>query len=106
MLQSNWKKKSLRTLAAGTVLAGAFYAGMAFAAPADPLLAAADLSAEKAIAQLEAAKNEGVKPPFGGHRAKAVWHIKQARKEIAKAIKYAEKERKPKPPPAPPKKKR
>lgn len=100
MQAANWKKRAITTLAAGTVLGGAFYAGMAFAA-ADPLLNAADLSTEKAIAQLEAAKNDGVKPPFGGHRAKAIRHLKQARREIAKAIKYADKHEPPPPPRTP-----
>lgn len=93
----NWKQRTLKTLGAGAALAGVFYAGMAFAA-VDPQLTAADESVAKAIGQLQDAKNEGVKPPFGGHRAKAIWHLKQARKQIEKAKKYAEKHE-PKPPP-------
>ncbi|MEZ4373971.1 MAG: hypothetical protein R3B07_24325 [Polyangiaceae bacterium] len=89
MKMINWKQRTLKTLGAGAVLAGVFYAGMAFAAT-DPLLDAAKDSTDKAIAQLQAATNDGVKPPFGGHRAKAIWHLKQAQKEIAKAKKYAE----------------
>lgn len=77
-------------------LAGAFYAGVAYAA--DALLEQADGNVEKAIAQLEQAQNPGQNPPFGGHRAKAVTHLKQARKEIEKAQKFADK------PPKPPKK--
>lgn len=100
MKTANWKKRAITTLAAGTLLGGAFYAGMAFAA-VDPLLNSADLSAEKAIAQLQAATNPGVQPAFGGHRAKAIRHLKQARREIAKATKYAEKHQPPPPPAAP-----
>jgi hypothetical protein len=74
-------------------LAAAFYAGIAYAA--DPQLEQADGAAEKAIALLEAAQNPGNNPPFGGHRAKAVQLIKQARKEIEKAQKFADKPPKP-----------
>ena len=70
-------------------LAAAFYAGIAYAA--DPQLEQADGAAEKAIALLQAAQNPGHNPPFGGHRAKAVQLIKQARKEIEKAQKFADK---------------
>ncbi|MCA9642026.1 MAG: hypothetical protein H6718_15865 [Polyangiaceae bacterium] len=90
MKMINWKQRTLKTLGAGAVLAGVFYAGMAFAA-VDPKLADADRTLDNTIALLQAAQNEGVKPPFGGHRAKAIWHAKQAKKEIAKAQKYAEK---------------
>ncbi|MGE0327679.1 MAG: hypothetical protein AB7K71_25900 [Polyangiaceae bacterium] len=97
MKMINWKQRTLKTLGAGAVLAGVFYAGMAFAAT-DPLLDLANEGVTKSIAQLQAAKNDGVKPPFGGHRAKAIWHLKRAQKEIAKAKKYAEKHEPPPPP--------
>ena len=89
MKMINWKQRTLKTLGAGAVLAGVFYAGMAFAADAK-LDQAKDLN-EKSIALLQAAANDGVKPPFGGHRAKAIWHLKQAQKQIDKAKKYADK---------------
>jgi len=76
-------------------LAGAFYAGIAYAA--DPNLEQADGSVEKAIALLEQAQNPGQNPPFGGHRTKAIMFLKQARKEIEKAQKFADK-----PPPTKP----
>ena len=97
MKMINWKQRTLKTLGAGAALAGVFYAGMAFAA-VDPNLSLASESTDKAILQLQDAKNDGVKPPFGGHRAKAIWHLKQAKKQIEKAKKYAEKHE-PKPPP-------
>ena len=70
-------------------LAGAFYAGVAYAS--DPQLEQADGMLEKAVALLDAAQNPGQNPPFGGHRAKAIALVKQARKEIEKAQKFADK---------------
>ena len=80
---------------AGLALAGAFYAGVAYAA-VDPKLDQAVDFLTKADALLEAAENPGVKPPFGGHRESAQKNIKQAIKDIEKAKKYAEKKQ-PKP---------
>ena len=71
----------------GVGLAGAFTAGVAWAA--DPRLDEADAAVQKAIALLEAAQNPGVQPPFGGHRENAVTHLKKARTEIAKAKAWA-----------------
>ncbi len=73
---------------AGLGLAGSFYAGIAYAA--DARLDAADQNVTKAVALLQAAENPGVKPPFGGHRAKAIFHLKRAQKEIAKAKAWAD----------------
>jgi hypothetical protein len=87
------KRHALFVGLVGAGLAGAFYAGVAYAA--DQNLADADNAALKAIAFLEAAQNPGKKPPFGGHRAKAIQHIKKARAEIKKAQAYQDK------PPAP-----
>ncbi|MBX3128247.1 MAG: hypothetical protein KF718_16100 [Polyangiaceae bacterium] len=83
----------------GTLLAGSFYAGAAYAA--DPRLDQADANVEKAIVLLEAAENPGVNPPFGGHRKVAVASLKLARKQIAKAKQYADNPPKPKPKPKP-----
>lgn len=85
-----WMKKTATLLAGGACLAGSFYAGVAYAGTVDPKLDDADANVEKAIALLKAAKNDGVRPPFGGHRVKAVWHGKQMRKHIAKSKKWAE----------------
>ena len=83
-----WLKKSATVLAGGACLVGSFYAGTAYGA--DPKLDDAKSNVEKAIALLKAAENEGVKPPFGGHRVKAVWHGKRMLKQIEKAKKYAD----------------
>lgn len=77
------------TLAIGSLaLAGAFYAGVAYAA--DAKLDQASDFLTKAQALLEAAENPGVKNPFGGHRVSAVKNVKQALKDIEKAKKYAD----------------
>ncbi|MCC6662443.1 MAG: hypothetical protein IT375_01805 [Polyangiaceae bacterium] len=83
-------------------LAGATYASIALAA--DQRLDDADAAVVKAIALLEAAENPGVTPPFGGHRKKAIDHLKKGRLEIAKSKAYADNPKnKPKPkPPTPP----
>ena len=83
-----FSRRSLSAAAASLVMAGAFWAGYAMAA--DARLDQADLNVQKAIALLQAAENEGVKPPFGGHRAKAILHLKQASRQIAKAKAYAD----------------
>ena len=70
-------------------LAGAFYAGIAYAA--DARLDEADAAVQKAIALLEAAQNPGVQPPFGGHREKAIHDLKKAREQIQKAKEYSDK---------------
>ena len=72
----------------GAGLAGAFYAGIAFAA--DPRLDEADASVQKAIAQLTAAENPGVNKPFGGHREKALEDLRKAQAEIKKAKEWAD----------------
>lgn len=92
------KRHVLAVGLAGTCLAGAFYAGLAYAA--DQNLADADNAAAKAIALLQAAQNPGQHPPFGGHRAKAVLHLKKARAEIKKAQNFQDNP----PPPKAPKK--
>ncbi len=87
---------------AGTLgLAGAFFAGAAYAA--DPKLdEAADL-VTKALAVLRAAENPDPDVEFGGHRRSALDHLGKAQSEIAKAKAWADKPRKPKTPdPKPP----
>jgi hypothetical protein len=78
---------------AGAALAGAFYAGLAYAA--DSRLDEADAACQKAIALLQAAENPGKTPPFGGHRKKAIDHLEKARKQITKAKEFADKPAKP-----------
>jgi hypothetical protein len=76
-------------------LAGAFYAGVAYAA--DPRLDEAIANCTKAIALLEAATNEGArKNDFHGHRRAAIREVRDAIKEIEKAKTYDDKT----PPPA------
>ncbi|MCA9597489.1 MAG: hypothetical protein KC776_29450 [Myxococcales bacterium] len=82
------RRRLLITGLAGLGLAGSFYAGVAYAA--DARLDAADQNVTKAIALLQAAENPGVKPPFGGHRLKAILFLKKAQSEIAKAKTYAD----------------
>jgi hypothetical protein len=75
--------------------AGAFYAGVAYAA--DPRLDQAIENCTKAIALLEAATNEGAKKEqFHGHRREAIKDIKEAIKQIEKAKEFDDKT----PPPA------
>lgn len=82
------KRRGLLVGVLGIGLAGAFYAGVAYAA--DQRLDDADAAVEKAIALLQAAENPGVNPPFGGHREKAIQDLKKARAQIAKAKAYAD----------------
>jgi hypothetical protein len=80
------------------VLAGSFVAGVAYAA--DARLDLADANVEKAVALLKAAENPSArnpKAPFGGHRAGAVRHLEEARKEIARAKAYADNPKQQKP---------
>ncbi len=97
------KRRVLTMGLVGAGLAGAFYAGLAFAA--DQNLADADNNVEKAIALLQAAQNPGVNPPFGTHRGKAILALKAARKEIKKAQDYQDNPPAPKKPHHHPKKK-
>ena len=82
-----WRKTFLG-VAAATALAGAFYAGAAYAA--DPRFDQANDNIVKAIALLRAAENPGVRPPFGGHRERAIDALERAQKEIEKAKRYAD----------------
>ena len=81
-------RKTVAGVAAATTLAAAFYAGVAYAA--DPRLDQANDNITKAIALLKAAENPGVKPPFGGHRERAIDACERAQREIEKAKKYAD----------------
>ena len=78
----------------GIGLAGAFYAGVAYAA--DQRLDEADSAIQQAIILLKAAKNEGRTPPFGGHREAAIKDLEHARAQIKKAKQFADN-----PPPKP-----
>jgi hypothetical protein len=71
--------------------AGAFYAGIAYAA--DPRFDDAINNCTKAIALLEAATNSGSKNPnqFHGHRRAAIRELKDAIKDIEKAKSFDDK---------------
>jgi hypothetical protein len=86
-LAPTWRK-TVAGVAAATALAGAFYAGVAYAA--DPRLDQANDNITKAIALLKAAENPGVKPPFGGHRERAIDNLERAQREIEKAKRHAD----------------
>jgi hypothetical protein len=67
--------------------AGAFYAGIAYAA--DPRLDQSIQFCSQAVALLEAATNEGAqKNQFHGHRKEAINKIKDAIKQIEKAKEF------------------
>jgi hypothetical protein len=89
-------KRAALGIAVATTLAGAFYAGAAYAA--DPRLDQASDNITKAIALLQAAENPEGKPPFGGHVARAIERLQKAQEEIAKAKQFADQ---PPPPPKP-----
>lgn len=72
----------------GLAIAGGFLAGSVYAA--DQRLSDADAALEKAIALIKASSNPGVEPPFGGYDDRAKMHARKARKNIAKAIAYAD----------------
>ncbi len=74
--------------AAAVGLAGAFYAGKAYAA--DPKLDQANSAVSQAIVLLQAAQNPDVDPPFGGHRQKAIRLLQRAQEEIEAAKKWAD----------------
>lgn len=72
----------------GLAMSGGFLAGSVYAA--DQRLSDADAALEKAIALIKASSNPGVEPPFGGFDDRARMHARKARKNIAKAIAYAD----------------
>ncbi len=96
-LAPTWRK-TIAGVAAALSLAGAFYAGVAYAA--DPRFDQANDNIIKAIALLKAAENPGVMPPFGGHRERAIDKLQDAQREIERAKRYAD-THKPRTPPAP-----
>ena len=69
-------------------LAGAFFAGAAYAA--DPKLDEATDLITKAVAALKAAQNPDPKKEFGGHRKAAVELLMRAQGEIIKAKQFAD----------------
>jgi hypothetical protein len=94
-------KRSAVLVAGALSLAGAFFAGAAYAA--DPRLDQATGLITQAVALLKAAQNpdpKNPKQPFEGHRHEAVELLTRAQGEIIKA-KQADDEPAPKPPTGP-----
>lgn len=104
-MQNTSMKRSAVLLAGALTLAGAFFAGAAYAA--DPRLDEATDLLTKAVAVLKAAENPDPKKEFGGHRKNAIELITRAQGEILKAKQFQDKDPKPPTPkdpkpPAPP----
>jgi hypothetical protein len=90
-LAPTWRK-TIAGAAIAAGLAGAFYAGTAYAA--DPRLDQAKDNITKAIALLKAADNPNVKgPEFGGHRLHAIKALERANHEIDRAKYFADRPR-------------
>src|SRR6478736_4668911 len=81
-------KRSAVLVAGALSLAGAFFAGAAYAA--DPKLDEATDYITKAVAALKAAHTPDPKKEFGGHRQAAVELLMRAQGEIIKAKQFAD----------------
>ena len=87
-MQNTSMKRSALLVAGALSLAGAFFAGAAYAA--DPKLDEASDLLTKAVAKLKAAENPDPKREFGGHRVAAIELVMRARGEILKAKQFAD----------------
>jgi len=87
-MQNTSMKRSAVFVAGALSLAGAFFAGAAYAA--DPRLDEATDLITKAVAVLKAAENPDPKREFGGHRKAAVELLTRAQGEILKAKQVAD----------------
>jgi hypothetical protein len=101
-MQNTSMKRSAVLVASALGLAGAFFAGAAYAA-ADPRLSEANDAVTQAVTLLKAAQNPDAHLEFGGHRVKAIELLTRAQGEIAKAIEFANTPPKPPKPVKPPK---
>jgi hypothetical protein len=88
-MQNTSIKRSAVLVAGALGLAGAFFAGAAYAA--DPKLDEATDFITKAVALLKAAENPDPKVEFGGHRKAAIELLTRAQGEIIKAKEVADK---------------
>jgi outer membrane biosynthesis protein TonB len=96
-MQNTSMKRSAVFVAGALALAGAFFAGAAYAA--DPRLDEATDLITKTVAVLKAAENPDPKKEFGGHRRAAIELLTRAQGEILKAKQFADAPSKdPKPP--------
>ncbi len=87
-MQNTSMKRSAVLVAGALGLAGAFFAGAAFAA--DPKLDDARALITQAVAALKAAESPDPKQEFGGHRQAAVELLMRAQGEIIKAKQFAD----------------
>ena len=98
-MQNSSMKRSAVLVAGALSLAGAFFAGAAYAA--DPKLDEATGLITKAVAALKAAQNPDPSKEFGGHRMAAVELLMRAQGEILKAKQFADAPPTPKGPTSP-----
>jgi hypothetical protein len=89
-------KKVACAVVSSAVLAGAFFAGTAYAA--DPRLDEADAFVTKTIALIKALEDPAKPGQYGGHRLRALNALDLAQKEIRAAKEYVDR---PAPAPAP-----
>ena len=87
-MQNSSMKRSAVLVAGALSVAGAFFAGAAYAA--DPKLDEATDLITKAVALLKAAENPDPKREFGGHRREAIGLLTRAQGEILKAKQVAD----------------
>jgi len=87
-MQNTSMKRSALLVAGALGLAGAFFAGAAYAA--DPKLDAATALITQAVTQLKQAENPDPKREFGGHRRAAIELLMRAQGEILKAKQVAD----------------
>jgi hypothetical protein len=87
-MQNTSMKRSAVLVAGALSLAGAFFAGAAYAA--DPKLDEATSLITQAVAALKLANNPDPKKEFGGHRMAAIELLMRAQGEIIKAKRFAD----------------
>jgi hypothetical protein len=94
-MQNTSIKRSAVFVAGALGIAGAFFAGAAYAA--DPKFDEATDLITKATAVLKAAENPDPKKEFGGHRKAAIEFLTRAQAEIIKAKEFEDKSTTPTP---------
>jgi hypothetical protein len=92
-MQNTSIKRSAVFVAGALGLAGAFFAGAAYAA--DPKFDEATDLITKAVAVLKAVENPDPKREFGGHRKEAIEFLTRAQSEIIKAKEFEDKNKPP-----------
>src|SRR4051812_44252981 len=95
-MQNTSMKRSAVWVAGALGLAGAFFAGAAYAET--PRLDEATDLITKAVAALKAADNPDLKKEFGGHRVEAIGLLMRAQGEIFKAKQFADRPENPQDP--------